>query len=490
MSNTIPHYNIKYLGCATSHFQSEPISYDSLGNKMPPVSDWEFELAKNLDGKKSGIRVKIQESELPHFLLKAELYIKRSAQIGHNMFRFSFDFARLCPKVGEFNEELMSAYIFILALIQANGQKPMVTMHHFTMPQYLLQIDKSGRIVEGGWEHPDVLNHFEFYIVNVVKFLRDKDKLRKILNEHKFDQVTQEKLLCSGFVQYFLTINEPIITPLNSYIAGIYPPYRRGNILIVNKLIKKMIAVHDIFGNEIKKLDSAFDEGLSTQIGIGYNLQFYDGIFGKLSNYFLNKLYTAKFERDNSYSDFIGLNYYYRQTMPFFRKRRQGRDYSDMPYFGDIFPSGILDVLRELHNNYPTKQIFITEIGFSDSNDMRRPFWLLETIQNILTAQKEGIPIRGILLWTMVNNFEWDFGMTQKLGIFSERELEGPLNSSTAGIRSWEAWVSLIKAIRFPSAENDKKLHDAYNKAKQQYEYFKEEIVNSKDTILRNRLNS
>ncbi|OHA57284.1 MAG: hypothetical protein A2588_02460 [Candidatus Veblenbacteria bacterium RIFOXYD1_FULL_43_11] len=467
------HTRIEYIGSASSHFQSEPVMYDAEGNLLPPVSDWELELQKNLEGKSSGIKDQQDINHFPRFLPNKEKYIDRSAELGENMFRFSLDFARLCPKEGEFDSALMAEYVKALALVRAHGQEPMLTMHHFTMPRYLLETDNNDNITQGGWENPEVSKHFRFYVENVVKYLGDEDKVRKVLASEKFDKPAQDKLLSEGLAKYFLAINEPMSTLSGSYIAGTFPPYRRGGVLTAKKVLERMIESYDITRDEIKTLGSKLPSERAPQVGIGHNWQYFDGIFSGLANEFGNEYVTDKFERDGAKSDFLGLHYYCRLVLPFIHGDKKGRDYSDHPTFGDVYPPGILEVLKKMNASYPNKEIFISEIGFADKADQRKPYWLLETMRYIIEAKKEGLPIKGILLWSLVNNFEWELGMNNaKFGLFSEKELSEPLVPSKNGVRSWEAWQSSIKAITNPSLESLQELQTYYSKAyKQYYEY-------------------
>jgi beta-glucosidase len=461
---------MSFFGCGTSHFQSEPILYDSQGSKIQPTSDWEFELDKNLKGLKSGITHKQVEAQLPHFLAKSQKYIDRSAELGNNMVRFSIDFARLCPAKGEFNAPLMAEYVRVLARIRISRQEPMLTMHHFTMPRYLVETDQKGAITKGGWEHPEVLKHFRFYMESVVKFLGDKDAIRAILIEENCNATIQEQLLDEGLVYYFLSINEPAITSLNSYISGVFPPYKRISLLTARKVLGTIRDAHDICRSEVKTLGSMMPMSRQPQIGVGYNWQYYDGAFGAITHKCLDRYYTDLFERDGSFSDFIGLHYYFRQTMPFFTKRWGGRIYSDMPTFGDVYPKGILKVLQQMHSAYPSKPIFISEVGFSDASDLRRPFWILETLRYIALAHSQGIPIAGVLLWSLVNNFEWDLGMEQKFGLFDEIELSSPLSRNAERIRSWETWKLGVNAHRHPTHESLEELQIGYERSKLQHE--------------------
>jgi beta-glucosidase/6-phospho-beta-glucosidase/beta-galactosidase len=74
-----------------------------------------------------------------------------------------------------------------------------------------------------------------------------------------------------------------------------------------------------------------------------------------------------------------------------------------------------------------------------------------------------------MLLWTLVNNFEWQLGMSQKFGLFSEAELNDPPIPSTHGIRSWEAWSAAAKAIGSPTTDNLQALQRCQQTAYAQY---------------------
>jgi len=458
--------SIEYIGTGTSHFQSEPLLYDQEGKPLV-FSDWELELTHKMEGKQTSIP-KAETTSLPRFLHEKEKYINRSAEISQNMFRFSLDFSRLCPSEGSFDEKMMAEYVQAIALIKAKGQEPFLTLHHFTMPKYLIGTDREGNINAGGWEHPDVAKNFRFYIENVVRFLGDEDKIRKILNEMNLDKNSQDKFLTEGIAQYFMTINEPAATLLGSYMGGLFPPFKKGAIITMKHVLEKMVEANRIASNEIKSGLKNYKH--EPQVGVGYNWQYYEGMFSKIAQEF-NEYYTKKFEGEGNLSDFLGLHYYCRIKTSFLLGNKKGSDldYGDHPLFGDIYPAGILEDIKKINAAYPEKQIFISEIGFSDKNDLRRPYWILETVHYIIEAKKMGIPIKGILLWTLVNNFEWEHGTSQKFGLFSESELNTPLINSTQGIRSWEVWSAAAKAITSPTSDSLQKLQKIYETAYQQY---------------------
>ncbi len=322
-----------------------------------------------------------------------------------------------------------------------------------------------GRIHAGAWENPSILEHFYFYVKKVREFLSNKTLLQHIFIEMGLRQHMQEYLLEEGLVKYFMSINEPAMTPMHGYLTGVFPPQRKGNIIKAYKVLNTMIKAHDIMYTELKEID----HDNTPQIGIGYNWQCNEGFVGSLIHH-MDKWYTDKFERDGEYSDFLGLQYYFRQSIPPFKKRIEGWEYGDHPGFGDMYPAGILTVLQQMHRRYPSKDIFITEMGFADGSDKRRPLWLLETIQYILKAKQAGIPVKSILLWSLVDNLEWEQGMNVRFGLFSEKELGEPMVSSLdTSIRTWEVWRALMNARKNPNSSNLEKLHQCYIRAEAQH---------------------
>lgn len=457
------------IGTAMSDFQQEPFVYDDKGEPII-LSDWELNVYNKVKGGQTSIKSEQNPENFPKFLPNKKLYIERSQEINQNMFRFSLDFARLCPKEGEFNSELMAEYVRTLGLIRAHGQEPMLAVYHWPMPKYLLKLDNDGDVKSGAWENPDVAKHFRFYVENVVKFLADETKVKNALSAEGFDKNFQDKFVSEGLVRYFLSINEPINIILPTYMVGIFPPFKHGRADLIKKVLEKLVEAHDIARDQIKENIASTEKG-EAQVGIGHNWTYFDGALGKISHYLANKKLTEAFERGGKHTDFLGLQYYFRFTMP--QLSRSGRTYGDNPYFGDIYPQGIYENLKKMNAEYPNKEIFITEFGFSDKDDKRRPYWILETVRYVIEALKQGIPIKGMLLWSLVNNFEWDMGMEQKFGIFDESELKKPLNSLSSnkgGVRGWESWRAVAKAIANPSIESLKELQNYYEVAKQQFE--------------------
>ena len=68
-------------------------------------------------------------------------------------------------------------------------------------------------------EHPDIVDHFEFFIEKVADFIFDPAKIKTAIKNEGYaqdfvDKICDEELLC----EWFITINEAmnlVLTPFN-----------------------------------------------------------------------------------------------------------------------------------------------------------------------------------------------------------------------------------------------------------------------------------
>ena len=89
--------------------------------------------------------------------------IKLMAAAGLNTYRFSLEWARIEPAEGQFSEEAIEHYRDVIRCCKANGIEPMVTLHHFSSPIWL--------IGKGGWEAESTVEDFARYTRYVIKKL-------------------------------------------------------------------------------------------------------------------------------------------------------------------------------------------------------------------------------------------------------------------------------------------------------------------------------
>ena len=84
-------------------------------------------------------------------------------------------------------------------------------------------------------------------------------------------------------------------------------------------------------------------------------------------------------------------------------------------------PAGLFDTLK-WGRKFGAPMI-ITENGVEDSKDILRPRYLIQHLHQAWRAVNFNYPIKGYFHWSLVDNFEWERGWTQRFGLW-ELDLE------------------------------------------------------------------
>jgi beta-glucosidase len=63
------------------------------------------------------------------------------------------------------------------------------------------------------------------------------------------------------------------------------------------------------------------------------------------------------------------------------------------------------------------KPVYITENGLADAGDVKRPWFIVETLKRVHRAIENGVDVRGYLHWSLMDNFEWGEGFWPRFGL-------------------------------------------------------------------------
>ena len=123
--------------------------------------------------------------------------------------------------------------------------------------------------------------------------------------------------------------------------------------------------------------------------------------------------------------DFIGLNYYSSDQIRFNLLAK------DRMFAKLSFPQGALMSENGFIASQPAgfeacvrwgtqfgKPIYITENGVEDSTDEMRPRYLVEHLHALWKTINNNAPVLGYFHWSLVDNFEWERGWTQRFGLW------------------------------------------------------------------------
>lgn len=369
--------------------------------------DWEQQAGRIWHGDRSGDACGWWRDPLPD--------LDRAAALGQNAHRLSIEWSRIEPRDGHFDTAALDHYRDLLQACQQRSLTPMVTLHHFTNPHWLEQ--------RGGWLHPETPQRFANFVERAVEHL----------GEH-----------CT----LWCTINEPLVYAVQSYLMGLWPP-GMTSMPHTFRIVAAMLRGHAAAARAIHNVQPY------GQVGIVHNLRLFDpaspalhdvGAAMMLDRLFngllLEAITTGRLPIPLSNGlevvpgllgscDFFGLNYYTRDHVAFdprlpqslFARRftpehvPQSDKGRDGHTYGEIYPHGLYRALKRVARlGLP---IYITETGLPDADDDQRPQFLLDHLGAVHRAISEGIDVRGVFLWSLLDNFEWSEGWDLRFGLYA-----------------------------------------------------------------------
>ena len=130
--------------------------------------------------------------------------------------------------------------------------------------------------------------------------------------------------------------------------------------------------------------------------------------------------------------DYLGINYYDRSICyasdgngPAKVDTQQGDQGPKTENGWEVWPDGYYNTLTKVNARYKPKAIEITENGCSYGDvpdekgvvpDERRIAFFRGYIGAVARAHKEGVPIRSYNAWSLMDNYEWAEGYSQRFG--------------------------------------------------------------------------
>ena len=313
--------------------------------------------------------------------------------LGQNVHRLSLEWSRIQPARNQFNDVEIQHYRKVISSLKERNIKTIVTLHHFTNPLWFYQNDC--------WLNPQAPDYFLDYV-------------NKVTNEF------------SDLVDYWITINEPIVYVYNSYIRGVWPPGEKSlkkTLAVVKNITKAHLRAYDVIHNNCKQ----------ARVSIAKNMRIFSPCFNfnlgqnSIPVFIRNELFNFKFLKflmKKKALDFIGLNYYTKDFVRFSLSNIFGKDCSSLHHkcrrnsLGwNVYPEGIYKILMNLKGlNLP---IIITENGTTEKEDSLYEDYLKKHLFYIGKTLQKRVNVIGYLWWSTIDNFEWEQGFNAKFGLFA-----------------------------------------------------------------------
>jgi beta-glucosidase len=350
------------------------------------------------------------------------------AALGVPSYRFSVAWPRVVPDgAGPVNRKGLDFYSRLVDRLLARGIMPAVTLYHWDLPQALQD--------RGGWANRETADFFAQYAEIVYKTLGDR-------------------------VPLWITHNEPFCAGILGYEYGVHAPGLRDRSTALR-------AVHHILLSHGKAVQAYRALGLKAPIGItldswtAYPASDSEAdraaahLFeGTRTRWFFDPVLKGRYPDDvwSLYArlgadlnfvregdlqtiaepiEFYGLNWYSRNVVKAESGRPEG--FTTLPPSAavtdlgwEIVPHALTDLLVRLKHYYGDIPVYITENGCAyhdgpgpdgEVRDARRVAYFQDHIAAVGEALARGVDVRGYYAWSLLDNFEWHDGYTQRFGL-------------------------------------------------------------------------
>jgi beta-glucosidase len=347
--------------------------------------------------------------------------------LGVDRYRFSISWTRVIPEAGTddtVNSAGLDHYDRLVDGLLAAGITPEPTLYHWDLPVAL----EAG----GGWLNRDTAHRFAEYAETVAKRLGDR-------------------------VRHWYTINEPASTSLQGYALGELAPGRTllfealptvHHQLLAHGLAAPILREHGALQAApalnhsliLAETETEADTQAAGVLDAIMNRLFADplllGTYPDLSAFGVEMpIVDGDMELISAPNEAYGFNYYNPITvraangpLPFDMVPTPGAATTGFGPMWPIRPDTMRDFLIDMADRYGPRlpPIIISENGASfpepetietEIVDSERIDYLSSHLGAVIEARAAGVRIDGYTVWSLLDNFEWADGWTQRFGL-------------------------------------------------------------------------
>ncbi len=351
--------------------------------------------------------------------------IRLMQDLGVSNYRFSLAWSRLFPDgKGTLNQKGADFYHRLIDELLKHGIEPAVTIYHWDLPQILQET--------GGWQNRDTAYYFQAFAETVFKLYGDRVKT----------WITHNEPWCSAYLGHYTGIHAPGIQNSQAALKAAHhilyshglaaeaghqlvPDAKIGITLNLNPIYPETpgsqdeisVNLHDVVSNRWY-LDPVFKGKYPIELA---------QIFGELPD----ELREEDMKIISQPIDFLGVNYYSYAVIRYDESEKVmlGRHVTPTHRVTDmgwpVNAKGLRDLLLRIQQDYQPKAILVTENGAAYPDvvesgkviDEERIAYVSEHIEAIGEAIQSGANVEGYYLWSLMDNYEWQFGYSKRFGI-------------------------------------------------------------------------
>ncbi len=359
------------------------------------------------------------------------------AKVGLKAYRFSVAWPRIQPDGGgPANQKGLDFYRRLVDGLRQRSIEPMLTLYHWDLPQALQD--------RGGWTSRETSERFAEYTGIVYEEFSDS-------------------------VGFWITLNEPWVAAWLGHGYGVHAPG-------LEDATAALSATHHLLLGHALALERMRSADDGNRLGVTLNLhparpgrdrdadrEAARRVDGQANRLYLDPLFRGSYPEDlfshykergadlsfvrggdldkiSAPIDFLGVNYYFRHTI---RDAPEGDEdgvpFADLnarpivPHAGEktamgwpVEPEGLTEILVRIKDEYTGLPLYVTENGRAVSDyvdpeggvdDEERISYLDAHFRAVHEAMERGADLRGYMVWSFLDNFEWAEGYSKRFGI-------------------------------------------------------------------------
>ena len=340
------------------------------------------------------------------------------AGAGLNAYRFSIEWARVEPKEGVFDADAVDHYRKVLDCCKKYGVTPIVTLHHFSSPAWLIS--------KGGWAKPYVINAFARYARHIAEEVGDRMPWICTINEanmgFQLNKIAAD-MMKAGKKEGGVQVGTNADLDLKKIFLGMFEqgkafhcsPFGVNTFLKPRKQAQEQIVMqaHQAAMKELKAVCP------QAKVGLTLSLFDYQPVEGGETR--AAQLWQEDFGFYLPYivgDDFLGVQNYSRKIVDAkgAREPAPGAPLTQMGY--EDYPASIGHVLRKVAKEFHG-DLIVTENGIGTDDDARRCAFLREAFAGVRACVEDGLPVKGYCCWSLLDNFEWQAGYAKTFGLIA-----------------------------------------------------------------------
>jgi len=311
--------------------------------------------------------------------------------IGLNSYRFSLEWARIEPEQGSFSPAMLNHYKAMIDACRARGIAPVVTFNHYTTPRWFA--------AQGGWLNPAAPELFARFCERAARHLAGGIAIAMTLNEPNLPRLLP------------LVLPPQFMGGLRANLAAAARAANAEKFVVANTVLPEDIPA--LSANMIKghRLARKAIKGVRADLPVCFSLALIDDEAvgeGSIRDAKRQELYGDWLDAARE-DDFVAIQNYERVLW--------GKD-GRLPappggprnYRGaEVYAPSLANAAIYAHAA-TGRPVLITEHGVGTDDDTIRANLIREGLTHLHRAIAQGLPVRGYMHWSLMDNYEWGSG--------------------------------------------------------------------------------